>query len=299
MTRLTLAFCVIALAAGCHSTDEGDAPLDLTRSAVGDAVAREVDDMGLGIVTADVARIGYDIETPVAAVTPRDVDADTCGQVQLALDRACTGVIGSGARASCWGQTALFFANTTPRCAARVWVGDGDGDRMYGLYAFDFQGEPYDGPAPECGNGELEPGEQCDDGNTDPWDGCDAACYLEDFNGCEAVIEHHYRVAELAVVDKALWDGGRSHVMTHPGALALRAVDELSCNAALAVGADVCNELMSTMPFVGWCQPMVEHFADAEGPACAVRFEVGFQQIDPDAGVYTLALPGILSFTIR
>ena len=35
------------------------------------------------------------------------------------------------------------------------------------------------------------------------------------------------------------------------------------------------------------------------GPACAVRFEVGFQQIDPDAGVYTKELPGILAFTIR
>ena len=131
------------------------------------------------------------------------------------------------------------------------------------------------------------------------WDGCDPNCLFEEFNGCEAVIEYHYKLQEIAVVDQNLWDGPRSHMMVNAQAVPMRNVTEQTCNAALATGTDVCNELTQTMPFVGWCSPQVEYFVDDFGSACAVQLQVGFQTLAPDAGVYTLDLPGILAFTIR
>lgn len=49
------------------------------------------------------------------------------------------------------------------------WDGDPNG----------FESEEEECPLPECGNGDLEPGEECDDGNTMSQDGCDANCRIE------------------------------------------------------------------------------------------------------------------------
>jgi cysteine-rich repeat protein len=50
-----------------------------------------------------------------------------------------------------------------------------DGGRK--AYAFDvFMLKLVGGPAPFCGDGNVDPGEQCDDGNGTPGDGCEADC---------------------------------------------------------------------------------------------------------------------------
>jgi hypothetical protein len=88
-------------------------------------------------------------------------------------------------------------------------------------------------------------------------------------------------------------------MMTNTKAIALRDVTPQTCNAALAAGTDVCNELSLTMPFVGWCAPAIEYVDGESGPSCSVQFQVGFQSLDPSSGVYTLELTGLLAFTIR
>ena len=101
------------------------------------------------------------------------------------------------------------------------------------------------------------------------------------------------------MVDQTKWDGPRSHLMVNHTATALREVTEASCDAAIASATDVCNELTSAMPFVGWCQPAGQYHQDDNGAACSIRLNVWFQQLDSDFGVYTTSLPGVLAFTIR
>ena len=74
----------------------------------------------------------------------------------------------------------------------------------------------------------------------------------------------------------------------------LRDFDRASCDAAIALGADVCNELTRQMPFVSWCGQ--EGQWHDEG--CSVRIHVGFAEHVPEMGVFSTALPGLLAFTI-
>lgn len=138
----------------------------------------------------------------------------------------------------------------------------------------------------------------CDDGNRKDWDGCSANCEVEEFQGCEAVIQQYYEDAGIALVDKNRWDGPRTHIMVNPSARALTDINELSCNAALAVGVDVCNELVTQMPFVQGCQPLGTLREAPQGEQCDLRFQVYFNQTDPASGVFTTAMPGILAFTL-
>jgi cysteine-rich repeat protein len=295
MTRASLAAVLcFALASGACVNDSDTVPGGDVGAALSHALG------GAGVAASpDARRLAHDIYEPSAVATDLDVDGDTCAAVETALWSACDGLYASGRYAWCTPQVAFFFAHEVPRCGARVIVSDVPENHISDVWAFDLSGRPYNGPPAQCGNGEVEPGEECDDGNHDSWDGCDPNCMTEEFTGCEAVIEHHYALAEVAVVDQAQWSGPRSHIMVHDHAAAMRAVDAHACNAAVAVGADVCNELVATMPFVAWCSPAAELVDDALGPGCAVQFQVGFGSRDPENGVFTTALPGLLSFTIR
>ena len=86
--------------------------------------------------------------------------------------------------------------------------------------------------------------------------------------------------------------------MINTSAEALAVVDQTTCDAALAIGVDVCNELTRQMPFVASCAPTAGLRETEVGSVCDLRFQVYFQQVSPQDGVFTTALPGILAFSI-
>jgi cysteine-rich repeat protein len=229
--------------------------------------------------------------TPTGAVTPAN-----CQEVEGLVQQACSLISLISESEYCWGEATYFLANTTPRCAARLHIGR-DGERAESIYAFDLSGQALSEPPDSCGNGEIDEGEECDDGNHEEFDGCDATCTFEEFQGCEAVIEQYYQDAGIAYVDKNSWNGPRSHLMINPTAQALTAVNQISCDAALSVGVDVCSEIVRQMPFVGSCEPLGA-LRGTDGDRCDLRFMVYFNDVDPANGAYTTALPGILAFTI-
>jgi cysteine-rich repeat protein len=229
--------------------------------------------------------------TPLGPVNPA-----TCQAVEGLVQQACSLISLVSENEYCWGEATYFLANTTPRCAARLHI-SGQSEIAETIYAFDLSGFALTEPPDSCGNGEIDEGEECDDGNHEEFDGCDATCAFEEFQGCEAVIEQYYQDAGIAYVDKNSWNGPRSHLMINPTAQALTEVNQISCDAAVSVGVDVCSEIVRQMPFVGSCQPLGAMRGD-DSNHCDLRFMVYFQDIDPANGAYTTALPGILAFTI-
>ncbi len=223
-----------------------------------------------------------------------DMDVTSCAQVETLVNQGCALLEGISDGGYCWAESTFFMAHSQPRCATRLHL---SGD-MEQIYAFDLTSAPREIPE-LCGNGEVDEGEMCDDGNREDFDGCSQLCEVEEFQGCEAVIEQYYQDAQLAFVDRNLWDGPRSHLMVNKTAEALAEVDQRTCDAALAIGVDVCNELTATMPFVGGCHPMGGLRQGELGAACDLRFEVYFQNISPADGVFTTAMPGILAFTLE
>ena len=219
-----------------------------------------------------------------------DVTAANCQRVEELLQTSCS-LLSLGDEQYCWGEATYFLANSTPRCAARLHISEELSDS---IYALDLSGQPLSGPIDGCGNGLVEEQEECDDGNLEEFDGCDSTCAVEEFKGCEAVIEQYYQDAGIAFVDKSKWDGPRSHMMINAKAKALIEVNQLSCDAAVSLGVDVCNELVRQMPFVGSCEP-VGGLVDNQ---CDIRFMVYFSDVDAANGAYTTALPGILAFSI-
>lgn len=192
----------------------------------------------------------------------------------------------------CEPNVAFFYANDTPRCGIRIRTWDGsDFER---LYAFDLDGNPATAAPELCGNGIVDPGEACDDGNDDNWDGCDSHCFVEPFTGCEALIEQKFADANIAIVAQDQWDGPTSHMMTQ-SAPALGEVTEQSCAAAAEVAQQTCVELAEQMPFIGSCWGQNEY----HDGKCSIRFNVFFNDIAPETGVFTTKLNGMLAFTIE
>jgi cysteine-rich repeat protein len=289
LSTTTLALLGFAACTGGPSDD-----IDLEPSQVASAISESlVAQANVLPLEAKLAGGLYSIPTatPVGDVTPA-----SCQEVEGLVQQACALVDLVSPQGSCWGEATYFLANSTPRCAARL--------HLYGeellaetIYAFDLRGQALTEPPDACGNSELDEGEECDDGNHEDFDGCDSTCAFEEFQGCEAVIEQYYQDAGIAFVDKNSWDGPRSHLMINPSAQALAEVNQVSCDAAVAVGVDVCSEIVRQMPFVGSCQPLGA-FQDTDGSRCDLRFMVYFSDVDPANGAYTTALPGILAFTI-
>lgn len=244
---------------------------------------------------------GLDYRLTELAHVERDgkLDHAACQALQGRLWDACTELYEEGrAPLGCDAVATFFFANDIPRCGGRVQVWSAEGE-LASIVAFDLSGDAIAGYTEQCGDGDLDEGEECDDGNHDEWDGCDPNCQIEEFNGCEMVIERLFAQSAVASVPADAWQSPRSHLMIHPGGAAMQPVDASLCNAARGVAQDVCNELTTTMPFVGWCDGQVKLDADADGEFCAVRLQVGFSRVDQENAVFTTRLPGILAFKIR
>ncbi|MBI1945296.1 MAG: hypothetical protein HYS27_06355 [Deltaproteobacteria bacterium] len=229
-----------------------------------------------------------------------DVSAASCDAVDAELAQVCADLYAEGTVASCGYTTSFFYAHVTPRCAVRFesWR-QSDTGPIHDVHVLDFAGTPLEGPVPGCGNGVLDEAEACDDGNHEAWDGCDANCNQEEFQGCEHVIEDVYQRAGVARVAADEWDGPRSHLMVNHGASALRPLDEPECTEAIRAADEVCQELMTQMPFVSYCQPAGQFHQEASEPVCSIRLQVWFDQLDYQTGVFTTSLPGLLAFTIR
>jgi cysteine-rich repeat protein len=296
MTRIVLGLTLLVSAplAACSSEDPGPPGEPSTIGAIlADHLGGVADAPGgvvpLGFRLSQLAQVD-----PTAAVTD-----DNCeGPLQNDLWQACDEIQRAGLAHSCGVTSAFFFAHDTPRCGVRIvlWQ-DETFTELPDLIAFDLSGSPIVGWEQHCGNGfiDFNTPEECDDGNHDEWDGCDANCHVEEFTGCETVIEHYFDQAEIAHVDASTWSEPRSHLMIHDDAQPLRPVDASLCNAASGVAQDVCNELTATMGFVSYCAPVVEF----EAGACNVRLEVSFSRASPTDAVFTTRLTGILAFTIK
>jgi cysteine-rich repeat protein len=277
--------------AGCSGGGSNTTPVEPSEvaSALADGLAGQAI---LQPLQSELAGGLYSIPsaTPTGEVTPA-----SCQEVEGLVQQACSLINYVGESDYCWGEATYFLANSTPRCAARLHLGGAESPEN--IYAFDLSGVAQTQAPDSCGDGEIDEGEECDDGNHEDFDGCDSTCAFEEFQGCEAVIEQYYKDAGIAIVDKNSWDGPRSHLMVNPSALALTEVNQLTCDAALSVGVDVCNEIVRQMPFVGSCQPIGGVRGENDGQ-CDLRFMVYFNDVDPANGAYTTALPGILAFTL-
>ncbi len=294
MTRLVLGLGLLVAAplAACSSEAEGPPG---EPSTIGAILADHLG--GVADAPGGVVPLGYRL-SQLAQVDPSAAVTDDNCEGPLANDlwQACDEIQQGGLAYSCGATSTFFFAHDTPRCGVRITLWD---DETYTslptIIAFDLSGTPIAGWEARCGNGYLDHAEECDDGNHDEWDGCDANCHVEEFTGCETVIEHYFDLAQIAHVDATTWSEPRSHLMIHEDAQPLRPVDASLCNAASAAAQDVCNELVATMGFVSYCTPVVE----LEDGACHVRLEVNFSRISSDDAVFTTRLSGILAFTIR
>ncbi len=255
--------------------------------------------VGLAHSSPDAVELGHALVQPATLVTSATVDVESCALAETQVNEACSAVVRPELGESCWGYTTFFFAHTTPRCAGRLEFFSDNSDWSFPhVVTFDLDGEAF-GEAPLCGNSVIDSGEACDDGNLEPWDGCDATCQSEPFNGCEAVIEESFVRADLAWIDRQLWQSPRSHLMVHAEATALRAMTPALCVEAHATAETACLRLERDMPFVGWCFATTARGSDETGDYCAVRMNVGFSKVAPESGVFTTALPGLLTFRIR
>jgi cysteine-rich repeat protein len=279
----------LALAAAACAGPVGEPDPGEIGAAVDDALR------GIASGTTTETEIAYRIVDLHDTTLAGSISPATCDSVDAALDSICGDLVDARQAIGCSRITAFYFAHAVPRCGVRLYLHNAD--TLARVYALDFTGVPIEGPAPTCGNGQLDDGETCDDGNFELWDGCDSNCQIEELVGCESVIELAYSVAGIARVDATTWQARRSQLMVND-ATAMQPVTAELCTDAGALVTSVCDELRAQMPFVRTCGG-THHFDAAAGPGCAVRFEVGFGSPSPDAGVFTTAMTGILAFTIR
>ncbi len=245
---------------------------------------------GVADVEASVSTLAHRIRQPIAAALDAQPSPETCQPVEDALWSACTAL----APRPCWAMSTFYWAHDIPRCTGRLQVGAGAG--FADLYVIDFAGASRVDPHPGCGDTIVAGGETCDDGNRDPFDGCDPDCQTEPFEGCETVIQQEFSAADIAWIDATRWQSPRSHVMVHHDVEPFAVVDERVCDRAAAAAAAVCTRLADEMPFVSGCAPEV-HLTDAT--TCEVRLRVSFLRPEPDSGVFTTSLEGVLAFTLE
>jgi len=280
----------LLLASACTGGTDDD--VNAEPSQVASTISQSVADVAL--VSPTQVTLAQGLFSIPSASAVGDVNGQTCSELEGLLNASCQFIEGLAGDSYCYAESTFFMAHSQPRCASRLHIGG----ELESIYAFDLTGASLTGPVDTCGDGIVDEEEQCDDGNREDFDGCSQLCEIEEFQGCEAVIEQYYQQAELAFVDKEQWDGPRSHLMINRTVQALSAVDQRTCDAALAVGVDVCNELTRQMPFVANCQPMGGLRQTDNGALCDMRFQVFFQSVSPADGVFTTAMPGILAFTI-
>ena len=79
----------------------------------------------------------------------------------------------------------------------------------------------------------------------------------------------------------------------------MRPLDASLCSAAEVAAENTCDELRTTMPFIGACRPSVRFSDEDGGSACPVRFSLEFADVKPENSVFTTHLGGLLTFAIR
>ncbi len=141
--------------------------------------------------------------------------------------------------------------------------------------------------SPECGNGNVEPGEACDDGNTAAGDGCDDVCgAVEDGYACDTTVQP--TDCRQIVCGDGYVDG-----------------DEV-CDDGNAVDGDGCNELCDTIEDGYYCDvEMSPTLCTAivvlnNGDACDPDDPINICDVDagafcletaPDSGTFTCENP--------
>ncbi len=218
-----------------------------------------------------------------------------CDKVQVSLAQACGRIVDKGVAPDCSSQ-ATFVSTDDDHglCASRVQLPAADAGELVAVYGFDLVGK-----TPSCGNGVLDPGEACDDAVATVGGRCQGCRLVNQFNGCEAMIEEHFQRAGIAYVPRYTWSPKVAHVIVNSGVSPAEPVSAGLCAQAKAAADGVCSQLTRDMPFVGACRAATRLGTDPAGDYCAVRFNVSFSKVDRPAGVYTTRLPGILSFTLR
>ena len=290
MNSPLLASSLLLCAAACAGGSSNDVVAEPSQIAT--AMSQSV--QAVAVVAPTQVALSEGLFSLPNATSVDEVNATSCSDLENLLNQSCGLIAGLTGESDsyCYAESTFFMAHSLPRCASRLHL-TGEMER---IYAFDLTGQSTK-QVDTCGNSVLDGDEECDDGNREDFDGCSQNCEEEEFQGCEAVIEQYFQQAQIAFVDKNKWNGPRSHLMINPTARALGSVDQSTCDAALAVGVDVCNELTRQMPFVTSCQPM-GGMRQGEDAVCDLRFLVYFGQVSPADGVFTTALPGILAFTI-
>jgi cysteine-rich repeat protein len=295
MKRMTLLALSAAVVSACGLPDPEPLPPQLDPAPLAKAVQAQ-----LQLPAEDPGQLEHRVfqledidgwahaDAQESALSPQACDA-----VDASLAEVCSALYEDGEAIDyCWYESSFFYAHSTPRCAVRFHVMQ-TGAGMEDLFVLDIAGPPTDGPAPLCGNAQLDDGELCDDGNLESWDGCDATCMPEEFEMCEQLVEERFAAAGVAVVDRGTWSGPRSHLMINDASALHAPVTD--CAEVEAAATDTCERMAFEVPFVSWCQARVE---PVEG-GCAVRLESWFQDLDPELGVFTTSLPGVLAFTVR
>jgi cysteine-rich repeat protein len=252
--------------------------------------------IGSLIQTGVEERLGHRIhQLDDAEFLEGEVTPEACDQIEAKLSPICNELYNEGKVATCYSTATFFYAHQIPRCAVRfITSPDREYEEMTDVFVLDFAGEAVDAPDTLCGNGVLDEGESCDDGNHEIWDGCDSHCEVEPFTGCETLIEEKFVAADIANVSSTSWKAPRSHLMVNHGN-AMKPMTPSLCDAAITTAMETCFDLTAQMPFVYHCNAQGEYH-DA---ACSIRLEAYFSGLDPDNGVFTTALSGILAFTIR
>lgn len=261
--RYSLSLALGALAAGCGSSE----PLDYPHQAatILSGYIAEYATLSPGVTDA-----GYHVYALGEAHVFGFAASAACFEPAYYLTEACREITKKGlAPLGCTATVARYGDDYSPACAIRLTLPATEPQQPTYIMAADLL---------TCTTGQN--------------------CQSPPFSGCETVIQRHFQATNLATVNAATWTSPRTHVMQHDPVPPLRPLDAALCGEAQLTATRVCDELLATMSFVGECRSYVTYLTSPR-PACAIRFAVRFNEVNPANSVLTTKLDGLLSFRIE